>query len=71
MKKKSILILLVICSIIFIRTGTFAYYRYSVNGSIVDKASNYTFNVTSNSTTTKDINLGSNLKPFDKGSLLN
>jgi len=68
MKKKSILILLVICSIIFIRTGTFAYYRYSVNGSIVGKASNYTFNVTFNSTTTKDINLGSNLKPFDKGS---
>ena len=68
MKKKSILILLVICSIIFITTGTFAYYRYSVNGSIIGKASNYTFNVTSNSTTTKDINLGSNLKPFDKGS---
>ena len=68
MKKKSILILLVICSIIFIITGTFAYYRYSVNGSIIGKASNYTFNVTSNSTTTKDINLGSNLKPFDKGS---
>ena len=68
MKKKSILILLVMCSIIFITTGTFAYYRYSVNGSIVGKASNYTFNVTSNSTTTKDINLGSNLKPFDKGS---
>ena len=68
MKKKSILILLVICSIIFITTGTFAYYRYSVNGSIIGKASNYTFNVTSNSTTIKDINLGSNLKPFDKGS---
>ena len=68
MKKKSILILLVMCSIIFITTGTFAYYRYSVNGSIIGKASNYTFNVTSNSTTTKDINLGSNLKPFDKGS---
>ena len=68
MKKKSILILLVICSIIFITTGTFAYYRYSVNGSIIGKTSNYTFNVTSNSTTTKDINLGSNLKPFDKGS---
>ena len=66
--KKSILILLVICSIIFITTGTFAYYRYSVNGSIIGKASNCTFNVTSNSTTTKDINLGSNLKPFDKGS---
>ena len=68
MKKKSILILLVICSIIFITTGTFAYYRYSVNGSIIGKTGNYTFNVTSNSTTTKDINLGSNLKPFDKGS---
>ena len=68
MKKKSILILLVICSIIFITTGTFAYYRYSVNGSITAKTGNYTFNVTSNSTTTKDINLGSNLKPFDKGS---
>ena len=68
MKKKNLLILLVICSIIFITTGTFAYYRYSVNGSIIGKASNYTFNVTSNSTTTKDINLGSNLKPFDKGS---
>ena len=68
MKKKSILILLVICSIIFITTGTFAYYRYSVNGSIIAKTGNYTFNVTSNSTTTKDINLGSNLKPFDKGS---
>ena len=68
MKNKSILILLVICSIIFITKGTFAYYRYSVNGSIIGKASNYTFNVTSNSTTTKDINLGSNLKPFDKGS---
>ena len=65
MKKKN---LLVICSIIFITTGTFAYYRYSVNGSIVGKTGNYTFNVTSNSTTTKDINLGSNLKPFDKGS---
>ena len=68
MKKKNLLILLVICSIIFITTGTFAYYRYSVNGSIIGKASNYTFNVTSNSKTTKDINLGSNLKPFDKGS---
>ena len=68
MKKKSILILLVICSIIFITTGTFAYYRYSVNGSIIAKTGNYTFNVTSNSITTKDINLGSNLKPFDKGS---
>ena len=68
MKKKSLLILLVMCSIIFITTGTFAYYRYSVNGSIIGKTGNYTFNVTSNSTTTKDINLGSNLKPFDKGS---
>ena len=68
MKKKNLLILLVICSIIFITTGTFAYYRYSVNGSITAKTGNYTFNVTSNSTTTKDINLGSNLKPFDKGS---
>ena len=68
MKKKNLLILLVICSIIFITTGTFSYYRYSTNGSIIGKASNYTFNVTSDSTTTKDINLGSNLKPFDKGS---
>ena len=63
MKKKN---LLVICSIIFITTGTFAYYRYSVNGSIVGKTGNYTFNVTSNSTTTKDINLGSNLNHLIK-----
>ena len=67
-KRKILLILLVMVSLLSITTGTVAYYRYGINGSINGTTGNYTFNVSSESTTTKEINLGSNLKPFDKGS---
>ena len=67
-KRKILLILLVMVSLLSITIGTVAYYRYGINGSINGTTGNYTFNVSSESTTTKEINLGSNLKPFDKGS---
>ncbi len=66
--KKTIILILITFSLIFVSTGTYAYYKYGVNGQIKATAGNYTFNVSSESTTTKEINLGSNLKPFDKGS---
>ena len=67
-KRKILLILLVMVSLLSITTGTVAYYRYGINGSINGTTGNYTFNVSSESTTTKEINLGTGLKPFDKGS---
>ena len=67
-KRKILLILLVMVSLLSITTGTVAYYRYGINGSINGTTGNYTFNVSSESTTTKEINLGTSLKPFDKGS---
>ncbi len=66
--KKILIILLITLGLLFITTGTVSYYRYSINGKINATAGNYTFNVSSSSTTTKEINLGSNLKPYDKGS---
>ncbi len=66
--RKILIILLITLGLLFITTGTVSYYRYSVNGKINATAGNYTFNVSSSSTTTKEINLGSNLKPYDKGS---
>ena len=66
--RKILIILLITLGLLFITTGTVSYYRYSINGKINATAGNYTFNVSSSSTTTKEINLGSNLKPYDKGS---
>ena len=67
-KKKILIFSAIVFFVSVITTGTVAYYRYGVSGLIKASVGNYTFNVSSGSTTTKEINLGSNLKPFDKGS---
>ena len=67
-KKKILIFSAIVFFVSVITTGTVAYYRYGVSGLIKASVGNYTFNVGSGSTTTKEINLGSNLKPFDKGS---
>ena len=66
--KKILIFSAIVFFVSVITTGTVAYYRYGVSGLIKASVGNYTFNVSSGSTTTKEINLGSNLKPFDKGS---
>ena len=66
--RKFLIVLSLTLGLLFFTTGTVAYYRYAVDGSIVATSANYTFNVSSGSTSTKEINLGDSLKPFDKGS---
>ena len=65
--RKFLIVLSLTLGLLFFTTGTVAYYRYAVDGSIVATSANYTFNVSSGSTSTKEINLGDSLKPYDKG----
>ena len=65
--RKFLIVLSLTLGLLFFTTGTVAYYRYAVDGSIVATSANYTFNVSSGSTSTKEINLSDSLKPYDKG----
>ena len=49
-------------------SGTIAYYRFGANGTITASTATYNFNITSDAISNTKINLGSNLKPYDKGS---
>ena len=49
-------------------SGTVAYYRFGANGTITASTATYNFNITSDAISNTKINLGSNLKPYDKGS---
>lgn len=49
-------------------SGTFAYYRFGANATIKANTASYNFNISSDAISTTKINLGSNLKPYDKGS---
>lgn len=67
-KKKFFAILTIVLCISFASVGTVAYFRFNLSGEIQGTTSNYVFNVSSSTTSTKEINLGTNLKPYDKGS---
>ena len=67
-KKKFFAILTIVLCISFASVGTVAYFRFNLSGEIKGNTSNYVFDVSSSTTSTKEINLGTNLKPYDKGS---
>ena len=67
MKKKMLIIVLIIC-LIFGMTSTYSYYRQSITNNIIAQTKSYTFKISSDAIKTSEINLGDNLKPYDKGS---
>ena len=67
-KKKFFAILTIVLCVSFASVGTVAYFRFNLSGEIKGNTSNYVFDVSSSTTSTKEINLGTNLKPYDKGS---
>ena len=67
-KNKYLIITLITFGLLFTISGSVAYFNYVFEGSIKANTANYTLNITSESISNQSINLGNNLKPYDKGS---
>ena len=66
-KNKYLIITVIALCFIFTISGTVAYFHYSAGGRINVNTANYTLNIASDSISNQAINLGNNLKPYDKG----
>ena len=67
-KKKLFTIMFIVILMVFIFTGSVAYYRYTLEGKIIASTGNAVFNVTGINNETKIIDLGNTLLPGDRGS---
>ena len=67
-KKKLFAIMFIVILMVFIFTGSVAYYRYTQEGKIIASTGNAVFNVTGINNETKTIDLGNKLLPGDRGS---
>ena len=67
-KKKLFAIMFIVILMVFIFTGSVAYYRYTLEGKIIASTGNAVFNVTGINNETKIIDLGNTLLPGDRGS---
>ena len=67
-KKKLFTIMFIVILMVFIFTGSVAYYRYTQEGKIIASTGNAVFNVTGINNETKTIDLGNKLLPGDRGS---
>ena len=67
-KNKYLIITVIALCFILTISGTVAYFNYSSSGRINVNTANYTLNIASDSISNQAINLGNNLKPYDKGS---
>ena len=67
-KKKLFVIMFIVILMVFIFTGSVAYYRYTQEGKIIASTGNAVFNVTGINNETKTIDLGNKLLPGDRGS---
>ena len=67
-KKKLFTIMFIVILMVFIFTGSVAYYRYTLEGKIIASTGNAVFNVTGINNETKTIDLGNKLLPGDRGS---
>ena len=67
-KKKLFAIMFIVILMVFIFTGSVAYYRYTLEGKIIASTGNAVFNVTGINNETKTIDLGNKLLPGDRGS---
>ena len=67
-KRKYYIIALFMLVFILTLSGTVAYYNYSMQGLLKANTANYTLNISGESISNQSINLGNNLKPYDKGS---
>ena len=67
-KKKLFMIMFIVILMVFVFTGSVAYYRYTQEGKIIASTGNAVFNVTGINNETKTIDLGNKLLPGDRGS---
>ena len=67
-KKKLFIIMFCVILMVFVFTGSVAYYRYTLEGKIIASTGNAVFNVTGINNETKIIDLGNTLLPGDRGS---
>ena len=67
-KKKLFTIMFIVILMVFVFTGSVAYYRYTQEGKIIASTGNAVFNVTGINNETKIIDLGNTLLPGDRGS---
>ena len=67
-KKKLFIIMFCVILMVFVFTGSVAYYRYTLEGKIIASTGNAVFNVTGINNETKIIDLGNKLLPGDRGS---
>ena len=67
-KKKLFTIMFIVILMVFVFTGSVAYYRYTLEGKIIASTGNAVFNVTGINNETKIIDLGNKLLPGDRGS---
>ena len=67
-KKKLFTIMFIVILMVFVFTGSVAYYRYTLEGKIIASTGNAVFNVTGINNETKTIDLGNKLLPGDRGS---
>ena len=67
-KKKLFIIMFYVILMVFVFTGSVAYYRYTLEGKIIASTGNAVFNVTGINNETKIIDLGNKLLPGDRGS---
>ena len=67
-KKKLFTIMFIVILMVFVFTGSVAYYRYTLEGKIIAATGNAVFNVTGINNETKTIDLGNKLLPGDRGS---
>ena len=67
-KKKLFIIMFCVILMVFVFTGSVAYYRYTLEDKIIASTGNAVFNVTGINNETKIIDLGNKLLPGDRGS---